>query len=155
MPTIIWYRFSFQIVIASGNGTASKEVTCDDPQLTEAVLRLNEILAAASSSSRLYGDSYAGLATRFTVKVAAVNPMGMGPFSREAVLEVGQNQASLYGGGRGISGRGPVESAQYTWLVALLGTMAFMLILVASVLIYYRRRGHGSKLYLQVRPNNS
>ena len=44
----------------------------------------------------------------------------------------GYYEASSNGGGH--------SAAQYTWLIALLGSLAFMLILVSFVMIYYRKK---------------
>ena len=86
------------------------------------------------------------------VRVSAFNAAGSGPFSNPIPIDFDplaiRDRSSLYfngyfeateaGGALG-AGNGN-NKAQYTWLIALLGSLAFMLILVSFVLIYYRKR---------------
>ena len=109
-------------MVSSGNGTNSRAFNVEDPFTTEAIFRLNGL------------DN--GL--RKLVKVAAFNSMGVGPYSApESSIELNK-LPSLYF--NEYYDTKEVSGAQYTWLIALLGSVAFMLILVSFVMIYYRKK---------------
>ena len=52
----------------------------------------------------------------------------------------GNADPSLYYNEYYEASNGGHSAAQYTWLIALLGSLAFMLILVSFVMIYYRKK---------------
>ena len=108
-----------QILVSWGNGTHSKVFSIEDPLATEAIFRLNGLEKGLK-----------------VVKVAAFNSHGSGPFSASTDIELDIHGQTLYYNER----TGPQNSLQYTWLIALLGSVAFMLILLSSVMIYYRKR---------------
>jgi hypothetical protein len=117
MVNMILLLFS-QIMLRGNDSATSLDVTVDDPDLTEAVV----FVAALHRAKNYY------------VRVAAFNEMGLGPFSEAFPLELesysqfGDNELVLE------------NSTRYTWLIAMFGSLVFMLILVMSVLVYYRKR---------------
>ena len=93
------------------------DLTIDDPELTEVVI-----------PSAVFNR-----AKNVWVRIAAFNFIGLGPFSEPQLLDAetthfDENELVLE------------NSARYTWLIALFGSFVFMLILVLSVLVYYRKR---------------
>ena len=68
----------------------------------------------------------------YPVHVSAVNPAGVGP-SASAPLTVAANAAGA------VSAVDEDDKAGYAWLIALLGSAAFVLVFVSGVLLYYRR----------------
>ena len=94
----------------SGSGL---DLTLDDPDL-------NEVLLSLAGLNR---------AKNYWVRVAAFNAIGLGPFSDSFRLELDAD-------GYGEENEMAVEnSTRYTWLIALFGSLIFMLILVMSVLV--------------------
>jgi hypothetical protein len=82
-----------------------------------------------------------------SVKISAVNSVGPGPFSPNFPIEIDPQNLKdpLYYGKSTFNGS---SGAQYTWIIALLGSMAFMLILISSVLCYYRKNHQNPSKYL-------
>ena len=78
------------------------------------------------------------------VKVAAYNGLGTGPFSASIELSTAKNPTLYYY-------EADSNGTQYTWLIALLGSLAFMLLLVSFVTIYYRKKPK----YLQANTSDS
>eukprot|EP00095_Tigriopus_kingsejongensis_P003869 maker-scaffold402_size181965-snap-gene-0.24 protein:Tk03869 transcript:maker-scaffold402_size181965-snap-gene-0.24-mRNA-1 annotation:"spt transcription factor family member" len=72
----------------------------------------------------------------YPVRIAAVNTMGPGPFA-SALLQVDPSMIV----GHLSSSTSSSEVIGYTWLIALLGSLAFVLILISGVMLYYRRKG--------------
>lgn len=95
----------------------------DDPHSTEAILRVNGLL-------------------KKVVKVAAFNGLGTGPFSNAATIEFDPQSLKdpllFYNTNDLESMQQP--PMQYTWLIALLGSLAFVLVLLAFVMVYYRQK---------------
>ena len=81
----------------------------------------------------------------YPVRVSAVNAAGAGP-SDEAALLLAPAGGGLGGASSsGVlthhhhqSGYSDGEVLGYTWVIALLGSLAFVLILISAVMIYYR-----------------
>ena len=76
----------------------------------------------------------------YPVRVSAVNAAGAGPAAEAALL---LDPAGRPGGASGVlthPGRrlDEGEVLGYTWVIALLGSLAFVLILISAVMIYYR-----------------
>ena len=76
----------------------------------------------------------------YPVRVSAVNAAGAGPAAEAALL---LDPAGRPGGASGVlthPGRrlDEGEVLGYTWIIALLGSLAFVLILISAVMIYYR-----------------
>jgi hypothetical protein len=93
------------------------DVTVEDPDLTEVIIFVSGIQRA-----KIY-----------PVRIAAFNVIGLGPYSEPFHLELDavhydENELAVE------------NSTRYTWLIALFGSLIFMLILVMSVLVYYRKR---------------
>ena len=110
-----------QIQVTSDNGTNSKTYPVEDPWATEALVRLQS----------LHHHSKA-----MKVKVAAFNNVGLGPYSEEKSIAFDpRKDPTLY-----YNEHFESSSAQYTWLIALLGSLAFMLLLVSFVMVYYRQK---------------
>ncbi len=96
-----------QILVSTGNGTASRiALSVDDPLATEAIFRLNGL------------QDENGL--KKVVKVAAFNAIGTGPYSGPVQIEASSHLIDptlyYYEGSQNAQ-----NSAQYTWLIALLG----------------------------------
>ena len=96
----------------------------EDPLATEAIFRLNGLEKQAELPNG-----------KVAAKVAAFNSQGSGPFSDSATIELDIHGHTLY-----YNEYSHQNTRQYTWLIALLGSVAFMLILLSSVMIYYRKR---------------
>jgi hypothetical protein len=108
----------FLQITLKGNDTGSTlDVTVEDPDLTEVI-----VFVAGIQRGKIY-----------SVRIAAYNVIGLGPYSEPFHLEldtVHYDENELAVG----------NSTRYTWLIALFGSLLFMLILVMSVLVYYRKR---------------
>ena len=77
----------------------------------------------------------------YPVRVSAVNSVGAGPADEAALLL--DSLLGAEGGASGVlthhrSGYSDGEVLGYTWVIALLGSLAFVLILISAVMIYYR-----------------
>ena len=101
-----------------GNVAGSNlDVTVEDPDLTEVV-----IFVPVSLRGKI-----------FSTQIAAFNEIGIGPFSEPSQIDY---ELSEYSGNELTL----ENSSRYTWLIAMFGSLVFMLILVMSVLVYYRKR---------------
>ena len=72
----------------------------------------------------------------YAVRLSAVNAVGAGPFGdAELILDSAMLAQSP-------EMRSSYEDSVvgYTWLIALLGSLAFVLILISAVMLYYRKR---------------
>jgi predicted cation transporter len=109
----------FQINVRTNDSSNSNvlELTVDDADMTEAVVALPGVNRAKNS----------------WVRIAAFNAVGLGPLSDPFPLE--QELAAHDGNELMLE-----NSARYTWIIALFGSLVFVLILVLSVFVYYRKR---------------
>lgn len=71
----------------------------------------------------------------YPVRIAAVNTMGAGPFT-SAKLRLDPSMVV----GHLSSSSSSSNVIGYTWLIVLLGSLAFVLILISGVMLYYHRR---------------
>ncbi len=78
----------------------------------------------------------------YPVRVSAVNAVGSGP-PDTAILRLDPSDLLAYAGS-GVSSSSSSsnysdgEVLGYTWVIALLGSLAFVLILISGVMLYYR-----------------
>jgi len=113
----ICFNSLFQITLKGNDTGSTLDITVEDPDLTEVIIFLSGIQRA-----KIY-----------SVRIAACNVIGLGPYSEPFYFEVDslhydENEMAVG------------NSTRYTWLIALFGSLLFMLILVMSVLVYYRKR---------------
>ena len=101
----------------SNDSNLSTDLTVEDPDLTEVIVPVS----GASRSKNLW------------IRIAAYNSVGLGPYSEPSHLEL---EPSHYGENELVQ----ENSARYTLPIALFGSFVFGLILVLSVLVYYRKR---------------
>ena len=80
---------------------------------------------------------------RYPVQIRALNKMGAGPpdegtlvLDPEMVMASGAYDSPMMSYHNSVVG--------YTWLIALLGSLAFVLILISGVMCYYRKRHSGN-----------
>ena len=113
----MFFILFLQILVTSDNGTTSKLYSIDDSWATESLVRLQSLHKKAA------------------VKVAAFNSHGTGPFSKAMPIVFDPHKDPLY-----YNEHFEASGAQYTWLIALFGSLAFMLLLLSFVMVYYRQK---------------